>query len=499
MVDERRVGFFPTLSTDPVLRCLATIAISLGLALSFAQPCANAQEGLIDIGAFEPASQIGLPWSDGDVFQCHCGVTPPAQGGNTDGCLICGSPAEDDLSWLDSVRVGYDGGFVIASRRDQDLGASNFPFRLRINGWGQLRYTSTDFAPPSNDLNQFQLKRARIIFSGNAFNPDVSYFVQLDGRSSSGDNLRLLDYYLSYDVGHDQFGLRQGTLGFRTGKFKMPFTMARWLSGKQFEFTDRSVASMYFDVNRSLAWGLYGQTQVSPIPISWETTIFNGFVTGGAETGSSGDLDDNFAFAIRASAEPIGQWGSSQLADFEGHERLAMRVGAGFAATTVNRSGSTEFNTVRVVDSGETLATILPSEVDSYSVTQFAVDASFKLRGWSSTFEYYFRNVSDFRGATLPDLFDHGFWFQLGYFVVPSKLQLLTRWSRVDGDSGTLGAANQSADEVAGGFAWYFRSNHAKLVGDLTHVDGSPINSSSLDLVPGDRGWLFRTQIQFSF
>ena len=255
--------------------------------------------------------------------------------------------------------------------------------------------------------------------------------------------MRLLDYYLSYDFGHDQFGLKKGTLGFRTGKFKMPVTMARWLSGKQFEFTDRSVASTYFDVNRSLAWGLYGETNRLSIPISWETTIFNGFVTGGAETGSSGDLDENFAYAMRVSAEPIGNWGSGELADFEFHDRLAMRIGAGFAATTINRSGSTEFTTLRVVDSGNTLSNILPNQVDSYQVTQFALDASFKLRGWSSTFEYYFRNVSDFQGAELPSLLDHGFWFQLGYFVVPQRVQLLTRWSRVDGDSGTLGMGNQ--------------------------------------------------------
>ena len=104
-----------------------------------------------------------------------------------------------------------------------------------------------------------------------------------------------------------------------------------------------------------------------------------------------------------------------------------------------------------------------------------------------------------FKGATLPNLFDHGFWFQLGYFVVPDKLQLLTRWSRVDGNSGTLGAAHQSTDEVAGGLAWYFRGNHAKFVADVTHLDGAPINSSAFDITPGDRGWLYRTQIQFSF
>ncbi len=334
------------------MRFLAAITVNLGLALWFVQCCANAQEGLTDGGSMTPISHDDLPWQDGAGGGCNGSDSVSVPDVRIDVCEACRSPAYDDLSWLNSVKVGYDKGFVIASRREGDLKSSNFPFRLQMNGWGQLRYTATDVAPPNSDLNQFQLKRARLIFSGHAFNPDFSYFVQLDGRSSSGDNMRLLDYYLSYDVGHDQFGMKKGTIGFRTGKFKMPFTMARWLSGREFEFTDRSLASTYFDVNRSLAWGLYGQTQRFRVPISWETTIFNGFVTGGAETGSSGDLDENFAYAVRGSAYPIGQWGTGELADFEYHDRLAMRVGCAFAATTVSRAGTTEFDTLRVVDSG---------------------------------------------------------------------------------------------------------------------------------------------------
>ncbi len=465
------------------------------LGLSFTPSGGAAQNAMIDGDWVASTSDCDLPGGNGSRAADGCRVegSPSALGSDA-----FGSSASDSLSWLDSVRVGYDEGFVIASQRHLDLETSGFPFRLQINGWGQLRYTVTDVAPPNIDLNQFQLKRGRLVLSGHAFSPDVSYFVQFDGRSSSGDNMRLLDYYLSYDIGHGQFGLDRGTLGFRTGKYKMPFTMARWLSGKQFEFTDRSVASTYFDVNRSLACGLYGQSN-GYIPVVWETAIFNGFVTGGAETGSSGDLDDNFAYSVRLHGFPIGQWGTGELADFEDHDQLAMRAGCAFAATTISRSGTTEFDALRVVDTGSTLASILPVAVDSYHVTQFAVDTSLKLHGWSTTFEYYFRNVSGFQGASVPDLYDHGFWCQLGYFIVPNKLQLLARWSRVAGDSGTLGVTQQSTDEIAGGLAWYFHGNHAKLVCDVTRLNGAPINSSALDVTPGDHGWLYRTQIQFSF
>ena len=46
-------------------------------------------------------------------------------------------------SWFEHVRVGYDSGFVIASDSDLDLHASDAPFRLRLNGWGHKRSSSS--------------------------------------------------------------------------------------------------------------------------------------------------------------------------------------------------------------------------------------------------------------------------------------------------------------------------------------------------------------------
>ena len=227
--------------------------------------------------------------------------------------------------------------------------------------------------------------------------------------------------------------------------------------------------------------------------------MFNGFVTGGSETGSSGSLDNNFAYSGRIFVFPAGDWGKGQLADFEWHNTIAMRAGMAFANTTIEREGLTEFQSLRVVDSGQRLDSLLPGSVDQCKVNQFAVDVSTKWRGWSTTFEYYFRTIGEFEEPVVPQLFDHGFWLQVGKFIVPEKLELLSRWSRVVGDSGALGLINESSDELAGGMVWYFRDQHAKLTFDFTHINGAPINSSALDIAPGNAGWLFRTQLQFAF
>ncbi len=406
----------------------------------------------------------------------------------------------DDSStdWLKAAKVGYDGGFVIASQQAVELNSNEDPFQLKINGWGQLRHSISDSEGPNLDENQLQLKRARIVFAGHAFTPDFSYFFQIDGRSSSGDDIRLLDYHLSYDLGRHSLGMEKGRLGVRTGKWKMPFTMARYLSGREFEFTDRSMASTFFDVNRSLAWGLYGQSDRFLRKLNWEVAIFNGLVTGGAETGSSGSLDDNFACSGRIFCYPVGEWGNGQLADLDWHPTLATRVGTGFAHSTIESFGSTEFSRIRVVDSGARLSDLLPGAT-KYTVNLWSVDASMKYRGWSLTLEYYFRMIDSFQGMSQPDLYDHGHWLQIGKFVVPKKLQLVARWSRVAGDSGTLGVLDQSSDEVAGGFVWYIRDQHAKFTVDVTSLNGTPISSSALGIDPGDNGVLYRSQVQFAF
>lgn len=389
-------------------------------------------------------------------------------------------------------RAGYNGGFFIASEKDNDS------FFLRLNGWGHFRMSNSEAFGGSDGFNQLQLKRARLIFRGHAFTPAFSYFVALDGRSQADGTIRLLDYFLDYDLGSEAFGMESRRFKLRLGQFKIPFTLSRFLSAQEFQFADRAMASMFFDANRSLAFGAYGERRQRDRLYTWETAIFNGLVTGGAETGAVGNLDNNFAVSGRVAAYFGGDWGDD-FADYQFSLSPLYRLGTAFAVSKIDSIGQTEFRGIRVVDSGERLANLLPVDVTSYLVDKYAVDASMKYRGWSFSSEYYFRNIGRFVGANLPNLFDHGFYLDTGYFVIPQKLELLARWSRVMGSSGTLGVANQSADEKTVGAVRYFRHQQAKLTLDATYLNGAPIDAFSLDIFPGQKGWLLRTQLQFSF
>ena len=129
-----------------------------------------------------------------------------------------------------------------------------------------------------------------------------------------------------------------------------------------------------------------------------------------------------------------------------------------------------------------------------------AVDANLKYRGLSVLTEYYFRSLTDFAGGpAVEDLFDHGFMLQTGMFLIRERLEILGRWSRVVGDSGTLGSTVESFDEVAAGVVLYFRGHSSKLTFDVTHLNGAPVRDLALNVLPGDDGMMYRTQLQIRF
>src|SRR4029079_14864011 len=90
--------------------------------------------------------------------------------------------------------------------------------------------------------------------------------------------------------------------------------------------------------------------------------------------------------------------------------------------------------------------------VDLATYKMWAVDGGLKKSGFSVNGQYYFRWVGDFPAdgpLPLASMVDHGFELSTGQFVVPKKLVLYARGSKVFGQF-----ANPY--EYAGGFKWYF-------------------------------------------
>lgn len=396
--------------------------------------------------------------------------------------------------------VGYNNGFVIANDGLGGLSAGGFPFLLRVNSWVQLRHTLFEAEDPGQDLNLFSLERLRLSLGGHAYSPNLRYFFQFDGSSDQASEAVFLDYFVSYDLGCEFLGCDANKLGVKAGLWKVPFSRSREESGRRLQFVDRSTANLFFDLNRSIGVGIFGELDAWSTPIRWEAALFNGFQSGADTDIRDAGLDQNFAWSARMVTDLFSEFGSDGEPDLGWHSAPALRLGCGLAGTRVDASGANEFNQPRVVDSGATLASLLlPLDATAYDIGMYTVDAHWKFRGLSVIAEYYWRCLAHFRGGDVASLSDHGFNLQMGQFVVPGKLELLARWSRIVGDSGTLGGVDESTDEVGVGAAWYIKGHNAKLVLDASRINGMPLSSTRLDMPPSSEGWLLRTQLQFGF
>ena len=287
--------------------------------------------------------------------------------------------------------LGYDRGFLLAADEAVGTRAADANFLMRVNSWAQLRHTYFDSDGPNPDQNTFSFERLRLSFGGHVFSPDVQYFFQFDGNSDRRTEVIFLDYFATYDVGHDLLGYDQDCLGIKFGKWKIPFSRSRQETGRKLQFGERSIANLFFDLDRSIGFGWYSLFNECTVPIHFETAVFNGFKTGSVATSRMGGLDRNFGWSARVFSDLFSEFGDDGEPDLSWHEEPALRLGAAAAFTRINQPGNVEFEQPTVVDSGARLASILPPGVTACDLSLYTCDAHFKWRGFSLIAEYYWR------------------------------------------------------------------------------------------------------------
>lgn len=408
------------------------------------------------------------------------------------------APEEGNEKNTQFPEFGYSNGYVLASPAIDSIQQNSFPFSTRLNGWMQLRHAAFDSDGPNRSRNALSLERIRIGLDGHAYAPELRYTLVLDANSDQAADVSFLDAFFSYDFGCRMLDLKPGTLGFRAGKWKSPFSRSREESARRFQFTERSVGNLFFDIGRSTGVSIYGEGALRTMPARFEVSLINGINSGRDATISAEDLDRNFAWSGRTSIDPLGPFSNGE-SDLAWSPQSILRLGAGVVGTRLDREGRVEFARPRVVASGRSLSELLPPSVDSFDLLMFTVDSHWKVRGFSLIAEYHWRTLYNFSNGEVPTLTDTGLVLQAGYFVIPKKLEALARWSKIVGDSGTLGDFSEATHEIGTGVVWFIKDQDVKFTVDLSWIDGVPVNSPRLSLLPGDEGLLFRSQLQFGF
>ena len=413
--------------------------------------------------------------------------------------------AKKRSQFADGDLVGYKNGFYIQTA-DQN-------FKFQANGYLQFRYTFANDRvvnsaaygtnqPKSGDASGFDFRRARLIFSGNAFSPNLTYMISGDfaGDSANNNDFQTLDIYMAYRF--------NDLLQVRAGSFLTPYSRLEYISSG-LETTDFPILFNAFDPVRSLGVSLYGY----PIKDHWsyEVNMNNGQKsnTAGRAPEIGGKNDNRLAFYGRT--EYVG---GGTLADFNDEadlrkdkSSLAWEIGAAFGYESANASsnafpGSQGNNGIIGISTAPSPGFLAnyPLNGDLY---RGQVDGGMKWHGLALTSAGFIQQINENPGAgiTLPagyannsSFFEAGFYGQAGYMITP-QIEAVTR----AGDLLTEGEPN-NMQEYTLGLNYYMYGNNAKVQGEVDYVPNeAAFNSSTAATAINTQDLIFRVQFQLKF
>jgi hypothetical protein len=400
--------------------------------------------------------------------------------------------AEPALRPAGRFRVDYENGFAILPENLDDT-----PFSLRIrsqnmfryNGFGRSERFWTNSAGdrlPIDSSNYFGIPRGRLIFSGTALLPKLTYLLNIDYNSVTSNPIGFRAYVLSYPFGR---GLE---LSF--GQSKVPGTR-EWLESAfaPLQGPDRTMATTFF--RPSLSQGVW----ITGEPV--EGWYYHAMVSNGFNTLNQlpNRLNNRFCWSGSTWWEPWGDFGRG-YSDLQDHEEAAIRIGGSgtyaLGRGSQSESDAVENSPIRLSDGTliTTLGALAPGvTLQTYDIALAAFDLSYKYRGLGLSTELYLQRLLNLEGdgpLPLHETGAFGGFVQGGYFVLPQTAELYVRGSFVTGAYG-------SGSEVAGGFNWFFLKgrDNLRFTFDLTWLESSPAGQNRTGFVAGQSGLLLRTQI----
>ncbi len=405
--------------------------------------------------------------------------------------------AADDLLPADGSEVGepshyvrYDGGWILRPHDPQRT-----PFELKFELHNQFRYTRFEHSGGPwvdaagnrrliSDRNDFDINRGRLVFSGFAFDPKLTFYANIDYSTVAANSIQPLLAWMAYEVDED--------LRLYCGLGKVPGTW-EWQQTSRYTLgADRTLATTFF--RPSISAGVWANATLT------DEVFVTAFVGDGFNTLTlrADELDTRLVYSVLSWYEPLGEFGVG-FSDLEDHRTAAVRVGHAITTTrnesAPNLDPGAEGTVVRLSDGTRVVepGALIPGErINEFDIWLYAVHAGWKYRGHSLSGETFFRwlrNLTGTGGSRAGSIFDHGYFLQAATFAVPKSLEFFARGSQVFGDHGSGG-------EVAVGANWYpYRQRGCRLTCDLTEVDSSPAQQSRTGYIAGGEGILFRVQL----
>jgi uncharacterized membrane protein len=428
-----------------------------------------------------------------------------------------------------SYKVWYDRGF--------NFSMNDNAFLLKIRGFLQMRFTqryrNDAWRNPGDAKNYpellgvfgdyranrtideastFNIRRARLMFMGHLFTPDLKYFVQLAGETAENAQNPGSVFLLDAAVQSTHLPL----FNVMAGQYKVFFNRSQINNATSMQFAERSAVMDAFTASglnrRDIGITIMNDEEI--YPVNYYFGVFNGLGPGfnrfgqfeseqptpacpGGQTGGTApgcqtlqrNLNANvrnsvnqLMYVARLNFNLLGRSGYGE-GDMAYSETPQLAVGGGYAYNPgINTATDNAFVGIDLANLNvrRQLATFGNGRQLGWGVLDFSTygfDGVFKYRGFSLQGEWYWKNIdrhqkslpcmqtaganqnSTVCTAFAPGLLGNatGWYVQSGYFLIPRKLQAAARYSWWDPDTGAAGDLIKQVDVA---LSYYFSGTY---------------------------------------
>ncbi len=345
----------------------------------------------------------------------------------------------------------YDNGFYIRSKDKR--------FSLVINGFTQFRYTFSDPGKGSPS-HTFDVALARLALSGNVFDPKIGYFMQFQGSTFGNTNgVTMLDWWMLY-----RFSPDLNVLG---GRFILPYSRQFYTHPGNLLFTDLSAADFAFNLPRTIGAQLAGKVG----RVAYHMAVANSIRA--LDSGGQQNFGEEIAVLGRLEWDILDPYGYLETSPKPANSpQLSVGVAVAF----------------NPIDGASTFQNVLPDD----RTTNVTVDAGFRWKGLSlQAAGHYRNNHHGTPGMSASN--DWGYYAQIGYYLIPEKLEIGGRISGVDFDQLNAPKVLGDTTEYTFGFNSYLYGHNVKLQTDYSFLHRDLFGGSNRS----DHRFRLQTQILF--
>ncbi|MFO0792762.1 MAG: porin [Candidatus Brocadiaceae bacterium] len=323
-------------------------------------------------------------------------------------------------------------GYYMPDKEKASIGfqTSDGKYSLYVGFRFQSRFTYKDRDDDfdESDITDLDVRRARLCFGGNIYRKDINYYVELDADSFTY-NMR--DYYVYWTPIPE--------LNVKTGYFKVPANRQWDSSGFKLLLQDRSIACDNFKQDRDYSLDIYG------LPFEGHAE-YHIAVFRGAGKSPAGDVntDNELMYVMSARYNPFGIYDYYDETDLKYTETFKATMGAS------------------IVYGGKEKDAKVPDS----NIIVGSVDFGVRYKGFTWDSEGYMKS-KDSEPITGGDtIHSDGFYTQAGYFILPKKVEIATRYSVLDPNNDM---PNDIQREYTGGINYYLNGHRSKIQADMGH------------------------------